>query len=211
MVGEGESESHSIVSKSLQPHGLCSPWNSPGQNNGVGRLSLLQGIFPTQELNPGLPHCRRKLYQLSHKGSLGEGEGGMNPEIGQTYTHCCVYNRQLMGTCGTTQGVQLCADVEGRDRGDGGGKEIQEGGDICIHVAESLRCTAKINNIVRQLYSNFLKIATQTSNSFIQLLLHPPFQHHVYEAEAMCCVLGRQICQERAQSLMEKADIDNSL
>ena len=47
----------------------CSPWNSPGQNTGVGSLSLLQGIFPTQGSNPGLPHCRRILYQLSHKGS----------------------------------------------------------------------------------------------------------------------------------------------
>ena len=46
----------------------CSPWNSPGQNAGVGSLSLLQGIFPTQGLNPGLPHCRPILYQLSHKG-----------------------------------------------------------------------------------------------------------------------------------------------
>ena len=33
----------------LWPHGLCSPWNSPGQNTGVGSLSLLQGIFPTQD------------------------------------------------------------------------------------------------------------------------------------------------------------------
>ena len=47
----------------------CSPWNSPGQNTGVGSLSLLQGIFPTQGPNPGLPHCRQILYQLSHKGS----------------------------------------------------------------------------------------------------------------------------------------------
>ena len=39
-----------------------------GQNTGVGSLPLLQGIFPAQELNPGLPHCRRILYQLSHKG-----------------------------------------------------------------------------------------------------------------------------------------------
>ena len=46
-----------------------SPWNSPGQNTGVGSLSLLQGIFPTQGSNPGLPHCRWILYQLSHKGS----------------------------------------------------------------------------------------------------------------------------------------------
>ena len=43
------------------------PWNSPGQNNGVGRLSLLQGIIPSQESNPGLPHCRQTLYQLSHR------------------------------------------------------------------------------------------------------------------------------------------------
>ena len=40
------------------------PWNSPGQNTGVGSLSLLQGIFPTQELNRGLRHCRLILYQL---------------------------------------------------------------------------------------------------------------------------------------------------
>ena len=63
------SESCSIVSDSLRPHGLYSPWNSLGQNTGVGSLSLLQGIFPTQGLNPGLPHCRWILYQLSHKRS----------------------------------------------------------------------------------------------------------------------------------------------
>ena len=48
---------------------MDSPWNSPGQNTGLGSLSLLQGIFLTQGPNPGLPHCRRILYQLSHKGS----------------------------------------------------------------------------------------------------------------------------------------------
>ena len=64
-----ESESHSIVSNSLWPHGLYSLWNSPGQNTGAGSLSLLQWIFPTQGSNPGLPHCRQILYQLSHKGS----------------------------------------------------------------------------------------------------------------------------------------------
>ena len=61
--------SHSVVSDSLRPHGLYSPWNSPGQNTGVGSLSLLQGIFPTQGSNPGLPHCRQILYQLSHLGT----------------------------------------------------------------------------------------------------------------------------------------------
>ena len=47
---------------------IYSPWNSPGQNTGVGSLSLLQGIFPTQGLNSGLPHCRQILYQLSQQG-----------------------------------------------------------------------------------------------------------------------------------------------
>ena len=59
------SESPSVVSDSLWPHGLYSPWDSPGQNAGVGSLSLLQGIFPTQGSNPGLPNWGRILYQLS--------------------------------------------------------------------------------------------------------------------------------------------------
>ena len=68
-VCECESESHSVMSDSLQPHGLYSPRNFPGQNTGVGSLFLLQGIFPSQGSNPGLPHCGRILYQLSHEGS----------------------------------------------------------------------------------------------------------------------------------------------
>ena len=63
------SESCSVITDSLQPHGLYSPWNSLGQNTGVGSLSLLQGSFPTQGSNPNLLHCRQILYQLSHKGS----------------------------------------------------------------------------------------------------------------------------------------------
>ena len=41
--------------------------NSPGQITGVGSRSLLQGIFPTQGSNPGFPHYRQILYQLSHQ------------------------------------------------------------------------------------------------------------------------------------------------
>ena len=63
------SASHSVMSNSLQSHGLDSPWNSPGQHTGVGSLSLLQRIFPTQESNPGLQHCRWILYQLRYKRS----------------------------------------------------------------------------------------------------------------------------------------------
>ena len=54
-------ESHSVVSNSLRCHGLYTPWNSPGQNIGVGSCSLLRGILPTQESTPGLPHCRWTL------------------------------------------------------------------------------------------------------------------------------------------------------
>ena len=69
VILSSESDSRSVMSDSLWPRGLYSPWNSPGQNTGVGSLSLLQGIFPTQGLNPDLPHRRQILYQLSHKGS----------------------------------------------------------------------------------------------------------------------------------------------
>ena len=57
-----ESESLSVVSNFLQPHGLYSPWNSLGQTIGVDSISLLQGIFPTQGSNPGLQHSRQILY-----------------------------------------------------------------------------------------------------------------------------------------------------
>ena len=57
----GESESRSVMSNSLRAHGLYSPWNSPGQDTGVGSLSLLQGFFPTQGSNP---HCRSFTLQV---------------------------------------------------------------------------------------------------------------------------------------------------
>ena len=68
--GESQSQSRSVVSCSLQAHGLQSPRNSPGHSTGVCSLPLLQGIFSNQGSNPGLPHCRWILYQLSHKRSL---------------------------------------------------------------------------------------------------------------------------------------------
>ena len=72
--GESESKSHSVVSDSLQPHGQYGPWNSPGNDTGVGSLPFLQGIFlaqgkevfSTQGSNAGLLHCRWILYQMSH-------------------------------------------------------------------------------------------------------------------------------------------------
>ena len=63
-----------VLSNSLRPHRLkptrllCS-WDSPGKNTGVGCHFLLQGIFPIQGSNLGLPHSRQTLYCLSHQGS----------------------------------------------------------------------------------------------------------------------------------------------
>ena len=53
----------------LQPARLLCPWNSPSKNTGVGCHFLLQGIFPTQGLNPGLLHHSQILYCLGHQGS----------------------------------------------------------------------------------------------------------------------------------------------
>ena len=56
----------------LQPTRLLCPWNFPGTSTGVDCHFLLQGIFPTQGSNPGLPHCRQTLYHLSHQGSQSQ-------------------------------------------------------------------------------------------------------------------------------------------
>ena len=77
------SVSCSVMSDYLPSHGLYSPWNSLGQNTGVGSLSLFQEIFPTQGLNTGLPHCRQILYQLSHLGSQTNSDIKFNCEVGQ--------------------------------------------------------------------------------------------------------------------------------
>ena len=69
------SDSLSVMSNSLQPHGLQAArllclWNSPGKYPGVSCHFLLQGIFPTQGSNTRLLHCRQTLYHLSQEGSL---------------------------------------------------------------------------------------------------------------------------------------------
>ena len=59
-----------LLAHGLYPARLLCPWHFSGKNTGVGCQLLLQGIFPTQELNPGLPLCRQILYQLSYYLSL---------------------------------------------------------------------------------------------------------------------------------------------
>ena len=67
---ESDCESHSVMSDSLRPHGLYSPWNSPGPNTGVDRHYFLHGIFPTQGSNPARsPALQEDSLPLSHRES----------------------------------------------------------------------------------------------------------------------------------------------
>ena len=63
-----KSESCSVMSDSLRPHELYSPWNSPGKSTGVGSLSLLQGIFRTQGSNSGLLPLRANYIPAESQG-----------------------------------------------------------------------------------------------------------------------------------------------
>ena len=102
-------ESCAVVSDSLRPQELYSPWDSPGHNTGVGSCSLLQGIFPTQGLNPGLQHCRRILYQLSHKGRTHSDHQSyfraapsfvdFSPDVAKNYTLSLVPQTILQFLC----------------------------------------------------------------------------------------------------------------
>ena len=90
----------------MTPWTIYNPWNSPGQNTGVGSLSLLQGIFPTQGSNPGLPRCRWILYQLSHKGSPRILEwvaypfsSGSSWPRNWTRVSCTLYQLSYQGSC----------------------------------------------------------------------------------------------------------------
>ena len=64
------------------PPGSSVHRDSPGKNTGVGCHALLQGIFPTQGSNPGLPQCRQILYSLNHHNK---------------YNKCCLYLYQAKG------------------------------------------------------------------------------------------------------------------
>ena len=77
--------SHSFGSHALQPTRLLCPWDSPGKNTGVGCHSLLQGIFPTQESNLGLLHCRQIPYHLSHQGRPPSPKGMMLQKYSDWY------------------------------------------------------------------------------------------------------------------------------
>ena len=96
--GTRETGSCSVVFDSLQIHGLSSPWNSPGQNTEVGSLSLLRGIFPTQGSNPGLLHCRRILYQLSHQGSRRRAKTSLQRRCSKAPGQAAIYVEKKLGS-----------------------------------------------------------------------------------------------------------------
>ena len=75
---------------------------SPGQNTGMGSHSLLQGIFPTQGSNPGLPCCRQISYQLNHQGIAGQyflgKEGRLNGKRSlKLFIHCLEFRVNHLG------------------------------------------------------------------------------------------------------------------
>ena len=87
---------------------LCPTLCDPGQNTGVGRLSLLQGIFLTRELNLGLLHCRWILYQLNYQGSL-EAKAALfllsvNTQYRKPFRWRVVSERALVESSGLTVG-----------------------------------------------------------------------------------------------------------
>ena len=118
---KSDSESFSVMSNSLQPHGLYSPWSFPGQNTGEGNLSLLQGIFLTQGLNPGVLNCRQILYQLATKEAQEDWSGQPIPSpadlpktgIQQGLLHCRWNLYQLSYQGSTLMDMFICpADLK---------------------------------------------------------------------------------------------------
>ena len=75
--------SDSLRSHGLQAAKLLCPWNSPDKNTGVGRHSLLQGVFLTQGLNSSLLYYRQSLYSLNHQGTATLFGKPSDPEDGE--------------------------------------------------------------------------------------------------------------------------------
>ena len=84
------------------PPGSSVHEDSPGKNTRVGCHALLQGIFPTQGSNPGLLHCRRILYCLSHQGSPGKvkvkvSQSSPTPCDAMFYTEHGILQARILG------------------------------------------------------------------------------------------------------------------
>ena len=147
------------------PPGSSVHGDSPGKNTGVGCHALLRGIFPTQGLNPGLPHCRWILYHLSHQGSpkilewvaypFSRGSSwpwnqtGVSCLAGRFFTSWAIREARIYTTMCKIDSEWSCCIAQGTQdsalwwpRGVG---EVQEGGDMCMQIVDSLRCIAETN------------------------------------------------------------------
>ena len=98
-----ERESHSVVSNSLRPHGLYSPWNSPGHNTGVDSCFLLQEILPTQGSNPGgfftIWATREVIMQLSKLVGQRQGHLPSWSRFMSISFHCSQMKTSTLGSC----------------------------------------------------------------------------------------------------------------
>ena len=103
-----QSQFSSLRPCGLGPSRLLCPWNSPGKNSGVPSQSLLLGIFLTQGLNPGLPHCRH-LCHLSHQGAqLKEPrEGDMGGKGGNSVSTCTSHTHSPSMSPSSVRGCSL--------------------------------------------------------------------------------------------------------
>ena len=138
------SVSHSVVSNSSRSHGLqpartLCPWNSLGKNTGVNSHSLLQEIFPIEGSNPSLLHCRQVLYRLCHSEEARRKGWDWNERRAQHgNTHTNIYKIDSRGNLLSDSGDSNQGSVTTWEVWDGvaGGREAQEGGNICIPMAD---------------------------------------------------------------------------
>ena len=133
------------MSDSLWPYGQNSPWNSPGQNTRMGSLCLLQGIFPTQGLNPGLPHCMWVLYQLSHKASPR-----MLEWVAYPFSSGSSWARSWTGV--------PC--IEGRFFTNWAIREAQKPGLVWVNIAFNINWPPDIKNYIAFSYGQNVKFTT---------------------------------------------------
>ena len=89
----------SLQPRRLQPARFLCLWNSSGKNTGVGCHFPLQGIFPTQGSNLGLPHCRQLLYHLSHFYAPSFHKFHSNLVFGQWIIQKCIFSILCVCLC----------------------------------------------------------------------------------------------------------------
>ena len=129
------SESHSVVSNPLGPYGLYSPWNSPGQNTGVGSLSQLQGNLPNPGIKPRSPALQVDSLPAEPQGEpKNTGVGSIFPSLGD-----------LPDPGIQSRSPALQADSLETELGGGGGK-------LCWWECKSIQPKADLDKMYQVVY-----------------------------------------------------------